>query len=99
MDLPQLIERVEWCRAHESKPYIMRDQACWGSSCEKFMIDYAAYCNQPSFFKSMTFPQFLAKRQENGSISKERADLHVLIYQLVLEEIQQRKQENRYAEN
>ncbi len=90
MDLPQLFERVEWCRAHECKPYVMRDSACWGSSCEKFMIDYAAYCNQPSFFKNMTFPQFLAKRQESGSISKERADLHSLIYQLVLEEIQKR---------
>lgn len=92
MDLPQLIERVEWCRAHECKPYVMRDSACWGASCEKFMIDYAAYCNQPSFFKNMTFPQFLTKRQESGSISKERADLHALIYQLVLEEIQKRSE-------
>ena len=27
MDLPQLFDRVEWCRAHECKPYIMRDAA------------------------------------------------------------------------
>jgi len=95
LDLPQLIERVEWCRAHECKPYIMRDSACWGASCEKFMIDYAAYCNQPGFFKNMTFPEFLTKRQEGGSISKERADLHALIYQLVLEELQKRSDQTQ----
>jgi hypothetical protein len=92
MDLPQLIERVEWCRAHECKPYIMRDSACWLRSCKDFMIDYAAYCNQPGFFKNMTFPQFLEKRQESGSINKERADIHALVYQLVLEEIQKRRE-------
>lgn len=91
MDLPQLIERVEWCRKNESLPYVMRDSACWGHSGEKFFIDYAAYCNQPSHFKNMTFPEFLDKRHESGSISESRRDLHKVIYQLICEELQARK--------
>lgn len=93
MDLPQLIQRVEWCRERECLPYVMRDWACWGHSGEKFFIDYAAYCNQPSFFKNMTFSQFLLKRHEAGSISADRARLHSAIYQLVCEEIERRQQD------
>ena len=86
MDLPQLFDRVEWCRTHECKPYVMRDSACWGHNGEKFFTDYAAYCNQPGFFKNMTFPQFLDKRAAAGSISQERATLHAMIYQIGQEE-------------
>lgn len=91
MDLPQLFERVEWCREHECKPYVMRDAACWGSLCEKFMIDYAAYCNQPSFFKNMGFIEFLSKRRQNGSISEGREELHAMVYRLAWEEIHKRR--------
>lgn len=80
MDLVQLIDRAEWCRAHEVKPYLMRDRACWGHQNEKFLIDYAAYCNQPGFFKNMNFYMFLTKRLERGYISEERAALHAAIY-------------------
>ena len=90
MDLPQLFDRVEWCRAHECKPYVMRDAACWGHNGEKFFIDYAAYCNQPGFFKNMTFQQFLEKRAAAGSISRERADLHAMIHQIAREETERR---------
>lgn len=98
MDLPQLFERVEWCRAHECLPYVMRDAACWGHNGEKFFIDYAAYCNQPSFFKNMTFSQFLTKRCDSGSISEYRRDLHAMIYQLGIEEIQKRNGTNKKEE-
>lgn len=90
MDLPQLFDRVEWCREQECLPYVMRDSACWGHNGEKFFIDYAAYCNQPSFFKNMTFSQFLDKRAASGSISQERADLHAMIYQCGREETERR---------
>lgn len=93
MDFPQLIKRVEWCRWHECLPYIMRDSACWGSSCEKFMVDYAAYCNQPSFFKNMTFQEFLDKRCASGSIRKDRRDLHANIYELAIDELLRRSEE------
>lgn len=85
MDLGQLFDRVDWCRAHECLPYVMRDAACWNSELKYFMIDYAAYCNQPSFFKNTTFDQWLEKRAQAGSISTERADLHAEQYNLVRE--------------
>ncbi len=67
MNLEQLFERVEWCRGRECLPYVMRDIACWESppALNHFLIDYAAYCNQPAFFKKMTFGDFLLKRHKN----------------------------------
>ena len=83
MDLGQLFDRVEWCRAHECLPYIMRDQACWDAprQIKNFLIDYTAYCNQPSVFKNLTFSQFLDKRQAGKSISQERRELDLSIYE------------------
>lgn len=63
MDLGQLVDRVEWCRAHECLPYVMRDIACWESPIRDFLIDYAAYCNQAGMFKKMTFEQFMQRRK------------------------------------
>lgn len=80
MDLGQLFERVEWCRQRECLPYVMRDIACWDSPVKNFLIDYTAYCNQPSFFKNMSFQQFLVKRQANKSISEERRINDLKIY-------------------
>lgn len=62
MDIGLLINRVEWCRKNKCLPYVMRDINCWDSKERNFYIDYAAYCNQPSFFKSMDFETFLNKR-------------------------------------
>lgn len=65
MDLRELIERVEWCRERECLPYVMRDIACWDCDNKDFLIDYAAYCNQPSMFKKLTFEEFILKRHTN----------------------------------
>lgn len=65
MDLKQLFDRVEWCRKNECLPYVMRDRACWDCDKKNFLIDYTAYCNQPAFFKNLTFEQFLEKRTKN----------------------------------
>lgn len=81
MELAQLFERVEWCRLHECLPYVMRDSSCWDSPLRQFLIDYAAYCNQPSFFKYLSFEDFLVKRCESGSIPPARRDKHNQIYQ------------------
>lgn len=67
MDLKQLVERVEWCRSHECKPYVMRDIACWNCEEKNFLIDYAAYCNQPAHFKGKSFEEFLLIRYKNKS--------------------------------
>ena len=65
MTLFDLIYRVEWCRANKVLPYVMRDANCWGSKFDHFIKDYAAYCNQPSFFKKITFEEFMHKRCSN----------------------------------
>lgn len=80
MDLQQLFERVEWCRQRECLPYVMRDRACWESDLRDFLIDYAAYCNQPSFFKKMPFEEFLAYRQRDGHINYARRFNDCVIY-------------------
>lgn len=64
MDISQLIRRVEWCRSHECKPYVMRDANTWGSENEKFYIDYASYCNQPKYFKKVSFEEYLHIRHD-----------------------------------
>lgn len=67
MDPAQMIDRAEWCRAHECLPYIMRDQACWSCENKDFITDYAAYCNQPGHFKKMTFFEFLDNRHPKNA--------------------------------
>ena len=64
MDISLLIRRVEWCRSHECKPYVMRDHNTWGSKEEKFYIYYTSYCNQPGFFKTMSFEEYLHVRHD-----------------------------------
>lgn len=68
MEISQLIDRVEWCRKNECLPYVMRDIACWDCENKNFLIDYAAYCNQPSMFKKLTFEEFLHKRHKSDRI-------------------------------
>ena len=80
MDLRQLLDRVEWCRRHECLPYVMRDSACWDCENRDFLIDFAAYCNQPSFFKNVGFDEFLRKRREGRSISEKRYILNLHKY-------------------
>ena len=53
------------CRKNECLPYVMRDVACWDCDIKDFLIDYAAYCNQPAMFKKLTFEEFLPKRHKN----------------------------------
>lgn len=83
MDLNQLFDRVEWCRAHECLPYVMRDAACWEHELRDFLIDYAAYCNQPSFFKNLDFEAFLVKREQARCISSDRRRRSAAIYKEV----------------
>lgn len=65
MPLSDTVNRIEWCRKHKCLPYIMRDAACYESEHKDFYTDLAAYCNQPAFFKKMSFEEFLLKRHKN----------------------------------
>lgn len=85
MSLKELFDRVEWCRSHECLPYVMRDIACWDSENKNFLVDYTAYCNQPSMFKKVSFEEFLVKRQKIKSIDEKRRLNDLKIYHEVLE--------------
>lgn len=67
MPLSDTVNRIEWCREHKCLPYIMRDFSCHESEHKDFYTDLAAYCNQPAFFKKMSFEEFLLKRHKNAS--------------------------------
>ncbi|MCK5012207.1 MAG: hypothetical protein KAS66_00145 [Candidatus Omnitrophica bacterium] len=63
MDLStDVIPRIAWCKKNKCLPYLMRDDNCYQSTKKGFYADLAAWCNQPSFFKKMTFKEFLIKR-------------------------------------
>lgn len=83
MGLGQLYDRVEWCRKNECLPYVMRDIACWDCEIKDFLIDYTAYCNQPSMFKNLTFAQFLEKREKGKSIGHERRNNSLKVYESI----------------
>ena len=62
MGIDTVRKRIEWLKRHESLPYIMRDAVCWDSQYKNYLIDLAAWCNQPGIFKKMDFEEFLSKR-------------------------------------
>jgi hypothetical protein len=76
MNISQLIGRVEWCRKNRCLPYVMRDINCWEAPEKNFYIDYAAYCNQPGFFKKMDFEVFLNKRHKNTERIKQSLKIY-----------------------
>lgn len=76
MDIGLLINRVEWCRKNNCLPYVMRDINCWDSEEKDFYKDYAAYCNQPGFFKNMNFETFLNKRTNNQERIRESLKIY-----------------------
>jgi hypothetical protein len=56
------IFRIKYLKDNACLPYIMRYENCYTSPYKNFYTDIAAYCNQVSIFKKMTFEQFLYKR-------------------------------------
>lgn len=62
MPMESIMGRLGWLKEQQCLPYLMRDIACWSSAYRSAYIDLAAWCNQPGFFKRMTFGEFLDKR-------------------------------------
>jgi len=62
--ISDLLTRIDWCINNKCLPYVMRDNNCWTSEHSDFYVDIAAYCNQPSILKKMTFEEFLHKRHK-----------------------------------
>lgn len=65
MPISETTTRIIWCKENKCLPYLMRDISCWESPYADFFVDLSAWCNQPGFFKNMTFDEFLVKRHPN----------------------------------
>lgn len=76
MEISDIIYRIEWCKENKCLPYLMRDINCWDSKNKNFYIDLAAWCNQPSCFKKMTFKQFMDKRTNNIDRRKRSVEIY-----------------------
>jgi hypothetical protein len=66
MEVTETTTRIIWCKENKCLPYLMRDISCWESTYSDFFVDLAAWCNQPGFFKNMTFDEFLVKRHPDN---------------------------------
>jgi len=76
MDIKDVLHRIHWCRKNKALPYLMRDVNCYSSVNRDFYIDLAAYCNQPSIFKKMTFDEFIVKRTKNIERQRKSSSLY-----------------------
>lgn len=67
-DIADLFERITILRAYGAKPYVMRFEKVYECEYASFYATVAAYCNQPSMFKSFTFRLFSQCRgmRKNG---------------------------------
>ena len=65
MPIADTINRIKYLHDKKCLPYIMRDLTCWDSPNKDFYTDIASWCNQPQFFKKMTFGEFLNRRTKN----------------------------------
>jgi len=76
MKISETVERVEYLRGKKCLSYVMRDLSCFKSPKKSFYNTYSAYCNQPGFFKNMSFEQFTKKRHT----SKRKIENIIKIY-------------------
>lgn len=76
MEISDTVKRIEFLRDHKILPYLMRDVNCWDSEYSEFYIDLAAWCNQPGFFKTMTFTEFLKKRHKKQNRINKSSELY-----------------------
>lgn len=83
MPLQDTLNRIRWCKDNKVLPYLMRDINCWDSDNKDFYTDLCAWCNQPAFFKKLTFEQFMLLRTRN----KERQSRSITLYNLQAQEV------------
>ena len=68
-DISELFERIRILIAHRCLPYVMRYPDYKKSPYKGMYITMARWCNQPSFFKKLSFREFCFKTAEHGSES------------------------------
>ena len=68
-DIAELFERIQILIRYQSLPYIMRYKDFEKSPYRGMYVTIARWCNQPSYFKKLSFRQFCEKTLECGSES------------------------------
>ena len=63
-DIIDVFERIHILMRYGSLPYIMRYEAYKQSAYKNLYIELARWCNQPNFFKKMSFREFCVANQE-----------------------------------
>lgn len=69
-DISNLFERIFILKSFGCLPYVMRVERVYETEYSRFYASVAAWCNQPSFFKKLTFREFVKKRARGKHISK-----------------------------
>lgn len=64
-DIQNLFERIFILKNFNCSPYVMRFEKVYGSEYSSFYATVAAWCNQPSMFKSFSFREFAQCRGMN----------------------------------
>ncbi len=67
-DLYELFERIKLLMSYDCLPYIMRFNRYIESPYKQIYITVAKWCNQPQFFKKMSFREFIKKDDERTKI-------------------------------
>lgn len=62
-DIADVFERIHTLMKYGSIPYLMRYEAYKTSKLKNIYIELARWCNQPNFFKKMSFRQFCVANQ------------------------------------
>ena len=94
-DISDLFERITILRAYGAKPYVMRFEKVYESDYAPFYATVAAYCNQPSMFKSFSFRLFSQCRgmRKNG-YSKYKRDIEGYLEDIGIKGSEWRAMEN-----
>ena len=59
-----ILYRLNWCRKNRALAYAMRDIACWGGANGDKIAKAAFWANYPPFFKSLSFEEFYALKND-----------------------------------
>lgn len=81
-DIISMFERINLLKKYQCLPYIMRyrsqDNEPWrDSEWKSLYVAVARYCNQPQFYKKLTFREFCTKDNENNKF-KEASSYRVM---------------------
>jgi hypothetical protein len=94
-DLYELFKRIEILMKYGCLPYIMRHENYEKSPYRGMYITIARWCNQPSFYKKMSFREFCVANGENSSAYRYMAEFEKLypqfknFFDMKFEEIKQ----------